>query len=67
MMLLGRLVRWFRDKCVVGMLADPVAGLVRVLIIAKEGVNGLRRKAACGGCGCTLINVMPESRTSNVG
>jgi divalent metal cation (Fe/Co/Zn/Cd) transporter len=36
--------------------ADPVAGLVMVPIIAKEGVDGLRAKACCGG-GC-------ESRTS---
>ena len=36
--------------------ADPVAGLVMVPIIAKEGVDGLRAKACCGGA-C-------ESRTS---
>ena len=36
--------------------ADPVAGLVMVPIIAKEGIDGLRAKACCGG-GC-------ESRTS---
>src|SRR5207237_8495362 len=36
--------------------ADPVAGLVMVPIIAKEGVDGLRAKACCGG-GC-------ESKTS---
>jgi divalent metal cation (Fe/Co/Zn/Cd) transporter len=36
--------------------ADPVAGLVMIPIIAKEGVDGLRAKACCGG-GC-------ESRTS---
>jgi divalent metal cation (Fe/Co/Zn/Cd) transporter len=29
--------------------ADPVAGLVMVPIIAKEGVDGLRAKA-CGTC-----------------
>jgi divalent metal cation (Fe/Co/Zn/Cd) transporter len=32
--------------------ADPVAGLVMVPIIAKEGVNGLRGKACCDDCGC---------------
>src|SRR5260221_6843928 len=36
--------------------ADPVAGLVMVPIIAKEGFDGLRAKACCGD-GC-------ESRTS---
>jgi len=31
--------------------ADPVAGLVMVPIIAKEGMNGLRGKASCDfGC-----------------
>jgi divalent metal cation (Fe/Co/Zn/Cd) transporter len=31
--------------------ADPVAGLVMVPIIAKEGVDGLRARACCGdGC-----------------
>ncbi|MFN7996500.1 MAG: cation transporter [Bryobacteraceae bacterium] len=30
--------------------ADPVAGLVMVPIIAKEGVDGLRGKTCCGGC-----------------
>jgi divalent metal cation (Fe/Co/Zn/Cd) transporter len=29
---------------------DPVAGLVMVPIIAKEGVEGLRAKACCGSC-----------------
>ena len=28
--------------------ADPVAGLVMVPIISKEGVDGLRAKACCG-------------------
>jgi divalent metal cation (Fe/Co/Zn/Cd) transporter len=32
--------------------ADPVAGLLMVPIIAKEGVNGLRGKACCSDCGC---------------
>jgi divalent metal cation (Fe/Co/Zn/Cd) transporter len=32
--------------------ADPVAGLVMVPIIGKEGVNGLRGKACCDDCGC---------------
>ena len=32
--------------------ADPIAGLVMVPIIAKEGVDGLKGKACCGDCGC---------------
>jgi divalent metal cation (Fe/Co/Zn/Cd) transporter len=32
--------------------ADPVAGLVMVPIIAKEGVDGIRGKACCDECGC---------------
>lgn len=32
--------------------ADPVAGLVMVPIIAKEGLDGLRGKACCDDCGC---------------
>ena len=32
--------------------ADPIAGLVMVPIIAKEGVDGLKGKACCGNCGC---------------
>ena len=32
--------------------ADPVAGLVMIPIIAKEGVDGLRGKACCDTCGC---------------
>jgi divalent metal cation (Fe/Co/Zn/Cd) transporter len=32
--------------------ADPVAGLVMVPIIAKEGVDGIRGKACCEGGGC---------------
>jgi len=31
--------------------SDPVAGLVMVPIIAKEGVDGLRAKACCENCG----------------
>jgi len=33
--------------------ADPVAGLLMVPIIAKEGVDGLQGKACCGDCGCS--------------
>ena len=32
--------------------ADPVAGLVMVPIIAKEGVDGIRGKACCDDCRC---------------
>jgi divalent metal cation (Fe/Co/Zn/Cd) transporter len=32
--------------------ADPVAGLVMVPIIAKEGVDTIRGKACCDDCGC---------------
>jgi divalent metal cation (Fe/Co/Zn/Cd) transporter len=32
--------------------ADPVAGLVMVPIIAKEGVDGLRGKTCCDDCEC---------------
>ena len=32
--------------------ADPVAGLVMVPIIAKEGIEGLRGEACCESCGC---------------
>jgi divalent metal cation (Fe/Co/Zn/Cd) transporter len=32
--------------------ADPVAGLVMVPIIAKEGVDGIMGKACCDECGC---------------
>lgn len=32
--------------------ADPVAGLVMVPIIAKEGVHGLSGKACCDDCRC---------------
>ena len=32
--------------------ADPVAGLVMVPIIAKEGIDGLKGKACCDDCGC---------------
>jgi divalent metal cation (Fe/Co/Zn/Cd) transporter len=31
--------------------ADPVAGLVMVPIIGNEGVDGLKGKACCDGCG----------------
>jgi divalent metal cation (Fe/Co/Zn/Cd) transporter len=31
--------------------ADPVAGLVMVPIIAKEGIDGIRGKG-CSECGC---------------
>jgi divalent metal cation (Fe/Co/Zn/Cd) transporter len=33
--------------------ADPVAGLVMVPIIAKEGVDGVRGKACCCDCACS--------------
>jgi divalent metal cation (Fe/Co/Zn/Cd) transporter len=32
--------------------ADPIAGLVMVPIIAKEGVDGVKGKACCGDCEC---------------
>jgi divalent metal cation (Fe/Co/Zn/Cd) transporter len=32
--------------------ADPVAALLMVPIIGKEGVDGLRGKACCNDCGC---------------
>ena len=32
--------------------ADPVAGLLMVPIIAKEGIDGLRGDACCDDCGC---------------
>jgi divalent metal cation (Fe/Co/Zn/Cd) transporter len=32
--------------------ADPIAGLVMVPIIAKEGIDGLQAKACCDGGGC---------------
>ena len=31
--------------------ADPIAGLVMVPIIAREGVHGLKGKACCTDCG----------------
>jgi divalent metal cation (Fe/Co/Zn/Cd) transporter len=31
--------------------ADPVAGMVMVPIIAKEGIDGIRGRAGCDGCG----------------
>jgi len=33
--------------------ADPVAGLLMVPIIAREGVNGLKGNACCDNCGGT--------------
>jgi divalent metal cation (Fe/Co/Zn/Cd) transporter len=32
--------------------ADPIAGLVMVPIIAKEGVAALKGKSCCGGSTC---------------
>jgi divalent metal cation (Fe/Co/Zn/Cd) transporter len=32
--------------------ADPVAGMVMVPIIAKEGFDGIRGKGCCDDCGC---------------
>lgn len=32
--------------------ADPLAGLVMVPIIAREGLEAVRGKACCGSCGC---------------
>ena len=32
--------------------ADPMAALVMVPIIAKEGINGISGKACCAGCDC---------------
>jgi divalent metal cation (Fe/Co/Zn/Cd) transporter len=32
--------------------ADPVAGLLMVPIIAKEGIEGIRGRACCVDCGC---------------
>jgi len=43
-LLLNALIGWW--------WADPVAGLVMVPIIAKEGVDGVRGKTCCDGCGC---------------
>jgi divalent metal cation (Fe/Co/Zn/Cd) transporter len=31
--------------------ADPVAGLAMVPLVAKEGIDGLRGRACCDGCG----------------
>jgi len=31
--------------------ADPLAGLVMVPIIAKEGIDGISGKACCDDCG----------------
>ncbi len=35
-------------------LSDPVAGLVMVPIIGKEGLDGLRDRACCDECGSGL-------------
>ena len=43
-LLLNALLGWWWD--------DPVAGLVMVPIIAKEGIDGLRGKTCCDDCGC---------------
>ena len=32
--------------------ADPIAGLIMVPIIVKEGIVGLQGKSCCDGCGC---------------
>ena len=40
-LLLNELLRWW--------WADPVAGLVMVLIIGKEGIDGVKGKACCEG------------------
>jgi divalent metal cation (Fe/Co/Zn/Cd) transporter len=33
--------------------ADPVAGLIMLPIITKDGVNGLKGKSPCDACGCS--------------
>jgi hypothetical protein len=33
--------------------ADPLAGLVMVPIVGKEGIDALRGKACCAGEGCS--------------
>ena len=33
--------------------ADPIAGLVMVPIIAREGVHGLKGKTSCTDCDCS--------------
>jgi divalent metal cation (Fe/Co/Zn/Cd) transporter len=38
---------------------DPVAGLIMVPIIAKEGVNGLKGKACCENSGCPSSHDSP--------
>lgn len=43
-LLLNAMVGWW--------WADPVAGLVMVPIIAKEGIDGIRGRACCVDCGC---------------
>jgi divalent metal cation (Fe/Co/Zn/Cd) transporter len=35
--------------------ADPVAGLLMVPIMAKEGIDALKGKACCGDCGCATL------------
>lgn len=44
-LLLNALIGWW--------WADPLAGLVMVPVIAKEGVDALRGRSCCGHCGCT--------------
>jgi divalent metal cation (Fe/Co/Zn/Cd) transporter len=44
-LLLNALVGWW--------WADPLAGLVMVPVIAKEGVDAVRGTSCCGQCGCT--------------
>jgi divalent metal cation (Fe/Co/Zn/Cd) transporter len=43
--------------------ADPLAGLVMVPIIAREGIDGLRGKACCEHCGCSFAESSPPSST----
>ena len=43
-LLLNALARWW--------WMDPVAGLVMVPVIIKEGMSGLRGEACCDHCGC---------------
>jgi divalent metal cation (Fe/Co/Zn/Cd) transporter len=43
-LLLNALIGWW--------WADPVAGLVMIPIIAREGIGGIRGKAYCDDCGC---------------
>ncbi len=41
--------------------ADPLAGLVMVPIIAREGIDGLRGKACCEQCSCAFADSSPPS------